>query len=48
MNSNFGEVTGSGEGADPDVVASHFHVVNLFSVVDELGMDDKSAGLCAN
>jgi hypothetical protein len=48
MNLNISLITGSGEGADPDVVAPHFHVVNLFGVVDEFGMDDKSAGLCAN
>ncbi len=48
MNLNYGEVTGSGESADPDVVASHFHVVNLVGILGVVRMEDESARLSLN
>ncbi len=48
MNLNFSLITGSGERADPDVVAPHFHVVNLVGILGVVRMKDESARLSLN
>lgn len=48
MNLNVSFITGSWKGADPDVVAPHFHVVNLVGILGVVRMEDESARLSLN
>ena len=41
-------ITGSWESADPNVIAPHFHVVNLFNIVCIVRMEDKSTRISSN
>ena len=48
INYIFSKLTGSREGADPDVVAPHCHVVNFVGISGIVRMEDESAWLSLN
>jgi hypothetical protein len=45
MNLNVSFITGSWKGADPDVVAPHFYVVNLVAIFCKVLMVDETSRL---